>query len=114
MLGEKLDAADLGEGGHRRRPAYALRDRETGKVASAKYRQAVAPTCSSAGPPSSNRRAPARGAAVQIELADGRSVRSDAADVDDVLSNFFGRDVELSRAAQNGYTIDQYHPDEEN
>jgi hypothetical protein len=51
---------------------------------------------------------------VQIELADGRSVRGDAADVDDVLSNFFGRDVELSRGAQNGYTIDRYHPDEEN
>jgi uncharacterized protein YcbX len=30
------------------------------------------------------------------------------------LSRFFGRDVELARAAQNGYTIDQYHPDEEN
>jgi hypothetical protein len=30
------------------------------------------------------------------------------------LSRFFGRDVELARAAQSGYTIDQYHPDEEN
>ena len=39
---------------------------------------------------------------------------SDAPDVDAVLSRFFGRDVELARAAQNGYTIDQYHPDEEN
>jgi uncharacterized protein YcbX len=51
---------------------------------------------------------------VRIELADGSSVLSDAADVDAVLSRFFGRDVELARAAQNGYTIDQYHPDEEN
>lgn len=50
----------------------------------------------------------------RIELADGESVRSDAADVDDVLSHFFGRDVELTSAAENGYTIDQYHPDEEN
>src|SRR5204862_8001571 len=50
----------------------------------------------------------------RIELADGTSVRSDAADVDAVLSRFFGRDVELAAAAQNGYTIDQYHPDEEN
>jgi uncharacterized protein YcbX len=39
---------------------------------------------------------------------------SDATDVDAVLSRFFGRDVELARAAQDGYTIDQYHPDEEN
>jgi MOSC domain-containing protein len=51
---------------------------------------------------------------VRIELADGNSVLSDAADVDAVLSRFFGRDVELARAAHNGYTIDQYHPDLEN
>jgi hypothetical protein len=51
---------------------------------------------------------------VRIELADGNSVLSDAADVDAVLSRFFGRDVELARAAQNGYTIDQYQPDLEN
>jgi uncharacterized protein YcbX len=51
---------------------------------------------------------------VRIELADGNAVLSDAADVDAVLSRFFGRDVELAHAAQNGYTIDQYHPDEEN
>ena len=51
---------------------------------------------------------------VRIELADGTSVMSDAADVDAVLSRFFGRDVQLARAAQDGYTIDQYHPDEEN
>jgi uncharacterized protein YcbX len=41
-------------------------------------------------------------------------VQSDAADVDAVLSQFFGRDVELAHAAQNGYTINQYHPDEAN
>src|SRR6266446_5270168 len=38
----------------------------------------------------------------------------DAEDVDAELSRFFGRDVELARAADNGYSIDQYHPDEEN
>jgi uncharacterized protein YcbX len=51
---------------------------------------------------------------VRIELGDGNVVLSDAPDVDAVLSRFFGRDVELAHAAQNGYTIDQYHPDEEN
>ena len=51
---------------------------------------------------------------MRIELADGTVVLSDAPDVDAVLSRFFGRDVELAHAAQNGYTIDQYHPDEEN
>ena len=52
--------------------------------------------------------------AVRIDLADGDSVLSDAPDVDAVLSRFFGRDVELARAARDGYTIDQDHPDEEN
>jgi len=51
---------------------------------------------------------------VRIDLADGESVLSDASDSDAILSRFFGRDVELARAAQSGYTIDQYHPDEEN
>src|SRR5256884_9009853 len=114
MLGEELDAADLGEGGIVGDRAFALRDRETGKIASAKH-----PTlwpnlleCRAAfvEPPRRGEEIPP----ARIELADGNSVLSDAADVDAVLSRFFGRDVELARAAQNGYTIDQYHPDEEN
>src|SRR5438093_11824444 len=114
MLGEELDAVDLTEGGVVGDRAYALRDRETGKVASAKHPK-VWPDlfgCRAefVEPPRPGDELPA----VRIELADGNSVLSDAADVDAVLSRFFGRDVELARAAQNGYTIDQYHPDEEN
>ena len=114
MLGEELDAVDLGEGGVIGDRAYAVRDRETGKVASAKHPK-VWPNlfaCRAAfvePPRAGDELPPAR-----IELGDGTSVMSDAADVDAVLSRFFGRDVELARAAQNGYTIDQYHPDEEN
>jgi hypothetical protein len=37
MLGEELDAVDLSEGGVVGDRAYALRYRETGKVASAKH-----------------------------------------------------------------------------
>ena len=114
MLGEELDAVDLSEGGVIGDRAYAVRDRETGKVASAKHPK-VWPNlfaCRAAfvePPRAADELPPAR-----IELGDGTSVMSDAADVDAVLSRFFGRDVELARAAQNGYTIDQYHPDEEN
>ena len=114
MLGEELDAAELGEGGIEGDRAYAVRDRETGKVASAKHpklwpnllgcRAAFVET------PRPDDELPP----VRIELADGNAVLSDAPDVDAVLSRFFGRDVELANAAQNGYTIDQYHPDEEN
>src|SRR6059058_1153019 len=114
MLGEQLDAGDLGEGGMVGDRAYAIRDRETGKVASAKHPK-LWPNlleCRAAfvEPPRPGADLPP----ARIELADESSVQSDAPDVDAVLSSFFGRDVELARAAQNGYTIDQYHPDEEN
>jgi uncharacterized protein YcbX len=114
MLGEELDTADLSERGVVGDRAYALVDKETGKVASAKHAKlwpdllkcraafVEAPRPSAEVPPA------------RIDLADGTSVRSDARDVDAVLSGFFGRDVELASAADNGYTIDQYHPDEEN
>jgi uncharacterized protein len=114
MLGEELDAADVNEGGIVGDRAYAIRDRETGKVASAKHPKLwpdlLACRAAFVEPPRPGADLPA----TVIELADGSSVRSDAADADAVLSRFFGRDVELARAAQNGYTIDQYHPDEEN
>jgi MOSC domain-containing protein len=114
MLGEELEAVDLSGGGIIGDRAYAIRDRETGKVASAKHPKLWPDlfACRAAfveAPQPGDEIPPAR-----IELADGTSVMSDASDVDAVLSRFFGRDVELARAAQNGYTIDQYHPDEEN
>jgi uncharacterized protein len=114
MLGEEVDAADLSEGGIVGDRAYAVRDRETGKVASAKHPKLwpdmLACRAAFVEPPRAGDELPP----ARIELADGNSVMSDADDVDDVLSAFFGRDVELSHAAENGYTIDQYHPDEEN
>jgi MOSC domain-containing protein len=114
MLGEELDAVDLREGGIVGDRAYAVRDSETGKVASAKHPKLwpnlFACRAAFVEPPGPAEELPA----TRIELADGTSVMSDAADVDAVLSRFFGREVELARAAENGYTIDQYHPDEEN
>jgi uncharacterized protein len=113
MLGEQVDQADASEGGIVGDRAYAVVDRETGKVASAKHPKVwpdmlgcqaafVEPPRPGDTPP------PAR-----IDLADGTSVTSDDDEVDAVLSRFFGRNVELAHSAQNGYTIDQYHPDQE-
>jgi uncharacterized protein YcbX len=113
MQGEELDAVELSEGGVVGDRAYALRDRETGKVASAKHPKLwpdlLACRAAFVDAPHDDELP-----SVRIELADGNVVLSDALDVDAVLSRFFGRDVELAHAAQNGYTIDQYHPDEEN
>ena len=114
MLGEELDEVDLSEGGVVGDRAYALRDRETGKVASAKHPKLWPDLLGCRATFVDEPRADDELPPVRIELADGNSVLSDAPDVDAVLSRFFGRDVELAHAAQNGYTIDQYHPDEEN
>jgi uncharacterized protein len=114
MLGEELEAADVTDGGIVGDRAFALVDRETGKVASAKH-PTVWPhllSCRAGfveAPVDPDDLPPAR-----IELADGTSVMSDAPDVDAVLSRFFGRDVELASAARGGCRIDQYHPDVEN
>ena len=114
MLGERVGVVEVGTGGIVGDRAYAVRDRATGKVASAKNPKAwpglLACRAAFIESPRPGDELPP----VRIDLADGDSVLSDAPDVDAVLSRFFGRDVELARAARHGYTIDQYHPDEEN
>jgi uncharacterized protein YcbX len=114
MLGEELDAVDVSERGVVGDRAYALRDRETGKVASAKHPKLWPNLLACRAAFVDATRPDNELPPVRIELADGNAVLSDAPDVDTVLSRFFGRDVELAHAAQNGFTIDQYHPDEEN
>jgi uncharacterized protein len=114
MLGEQVGVVEVGEGGIIGDRAYAVRDRQTGKVASAKnpklWPGLLACRAAFVEPPRLGDELPP----VRIDLADGDSVLSDAPEANAVLSRFFGRDVELARAAQHGYTIDQYHPDEEN
>ncbi len=111
MPGERLDAADVAEGGILGDRAYALIDAESGNVVSGKNPRL--------GPAMLGRRAefaePPRAGAdmppVRITLSDGTSVWSDAPDVDGTLSGFLGHDVRLARAAPEDFTVDQYHPD---
>jgi uncharacterized protein YcbX len=114
MLGEALETVEVGPGGVAGDRAYAIVDRETGKVASAKHPKVwpdlLACRAMFTEPPVAGADAPP----AEIELKDGTTVRTDAADVEDVLSRFFGRDVELARSAPEDFTIDQYHPDLEN
>jgi uncharacterized protein len=114
MLGEELDSVDLSEGGVAGDRAYAIVDKETGKVASAKHPKLWPDLLKCRAALVEEPRAGEDVPPARIQLADGTSLQTDAADVDAVLSRFFGREVELSSAADNGYTIDQYHPDEEN
>lgn len=111
MQGETLLAAELSERGIVGDRAYALTDVETRKVVSAKsvklFPAMFGCRASFVEPPALDAAIPP----VVITMADGTSVRSDAADCDEVLSGFFGRKVVLSAAAPADFTIDQYHPD---
>ena len=114
MQGEELNEIPVGPAGLVGDRAYAILDRETGKVASATHPklwpQLISCRATFVEAPLEGGQLPA----IRIELADGTAVRSDAADVDAVLSRFFGRQVALARAAPKDFTIDQYHPDIEN
>jgi uncharacterized protein YcbX len=111
MRGETLEAADLTEAGMVGDRAYALIDRDTGKVMSGKNPRLGANLlgCQAAFvevPDPGDEKPP-----VRITLPDGTSVTSDSPGVDASLSRFFGRPVTLQRAAPDDFTIDQYHPD---
>jgi uncharacterized protein YcbX len=111
MLGEELDVAAIGERGLFGDRAYALVDAETGKVVSAKnprrwhklfecraqYLESPDPTGDV--PP------------VRITMPDGTAVRSDAAEVDDLLSRALGRPVRLTSRAPEKVIIDECRPD---
>jgi hypothetical protein len=111
MQGEPLEVGEVTEAGIVGDRVYAVVDRETGMVVSAKHpkkwpnvlacraRFRETPVAGQEPPP------------VQIDLPDGTTVMSDDPDASAALSRFFGRDVELAAAAPSGYTIEQYHPD---
>jgi uncharacterized protein YcbX len=113
MRGERLDTVDLTDTGIAGDRAYGIVDVASGKVASAKHPRLwpdlLRCRATFDGPPVAGRAAPP----ARIELGDGTVVRSDAPDVDDVLSRYLGRQVTLTRAAPADYTIAEYHPDVE-
>jgi len=112
--GEKPDQVQFDKQGVLGDRAYALIDKKTGKVVSAKSVKQFPNLlmCKAAyleTPQPGNEIPP-----VRITLADGTVVNSDSENVNQILSNFFKRDVELAREAPDDFTIDQYHPDLEN
>lgn len=111
MQGEELNAAEFTERGCVGDRAYALIDRETGKVASAKnprkwaglfdFRAAFVepPRAGAALPP------------VRITLPGGNVVTSGQDDVDAILSRAIGRSVTLGVAALEQPSLEEYWPD---
>jgi MOSC domain-containing protein len=114
MQGEQLEAAHVREAGIIGDRAFALVDRQTGKVASAKHPKLWPDLLGCRAAFLESPRPDAQLPPARIDLADGTTVMSDAPDVDAVLSRFFRREVKLTRAAPEDFTIDQYHPDIEN
>jgi len=111
MQGARLEQGEFTERGLLGDRTYALIDKETGKVASAKsvrlFPDLISCKAVFVEPPQLDAELPP----VQISLPGGTTVSSESGEVDQVLSSFFGRDVTLARAAPDDFTIDQYHPD---
>ena len=111
MLGEELNSSDVTERGLVGDRAYALIDKETGKVASAKNPRKweklfdchsvfmERPQVAENIPP------------VRITLPDGTQILSSKGEVvDHILSNAFGREVRLMRADLENPSYEEYWP----
>ena len=111
MAGERLEETTFTDRGLVGDRGYGLIDVKTKKVVSGKSARLFPGILNCQAtylePPTLGQELPP----VRISLADGSSVTSDSADIDQALSSFFNRPVSLSRAAPDNYTIDQYHPD---
>lgn len=113
MQGEQPASVEFTERGVVGDRAYALVETDTGKVLSGKTPRlgTLLLSCQAAffdAPRPGDGLSP-----VRITFPDGTTVTSDAPNADATLSDFFGRNVTLQRAAPDDFTIDQYHPDVE-
>jgi uncharacterized protein YcbX len=115
MMGEELNCSDVTDRGLLGDRQFAVVDRSTGKVGGAKnprkwgnffdFRAAYAE------PPQMG----ARISPVRITLPDGTVVTSDQADLEQILSRVFGRDVAFEEARPDNHssaaTAEEYWPD---
>ncbi len=109
MMGEELCQASLTAAGIAGDRTFALVDRETGKVASAKnpnkWARLMECRAELVEEPVTDR------AEAVITFPDGARVRSDQPDVHRLLSRFIGREVSLERLAPEAPSLEEYSPD---
>jgi uncharacterized protein len=112
MLGSRVEQAQVRASGLAGDRSWALVDRQTGKVASAKqprlWRSLLQLRAEYHG--DAARADPA--GAVTITLPDGTAVRAGEPGTDEVLSGFVGRPVGLRQGREPGTAIDRAVPDE--
>ncbi|MGH2374430.1 MAG: MOSC domain-containing protein [Candidatus Methylomirabilaceae bacterium] len=111
MMGEELNAADLTQRGLLGDRAYALVDRSTGKVVSAKnprkwsklfdFRAAFVEA------PRSGQKIPP----VRITLPNGTIATTEQSDLEQALSDVLGREVALATTAPETPSLEEYWPD---
>ena len=111
MMGEELNAADITQRGLLGDRAYALVDRSTGKVVSAKnprkwsklfdFRAAFVEA------PRSGQKIPP----VRITLPNGTIATTEQGDLDQALSDVLGREVTLAATAPETPSLEEYWPD---
>ena len=104
LLGEDLTSSDVTDRGLAHDRGFALVDRGTGKVASAKnprlWRDLLTLTARHTGP------------ATRITAPDGKAFSSADPGIDDALSALLGRPVTLARTPPLGAALDRADPDE--
>lgn len=105
MRGEPLHMAQVSERGIMYDRGYALLDRETGKIASAKRPRLWGPLLQC------RAQVVSTDGAVRIELADGQALLAEQDDADAVLSALTGRSVRLVRTPPPAPEIERYWPD---
>jgi uncharacterized protein len=104
-LGERIEAVDVDAAGFTGDRTFGVVDSATGLVASAKRPKRWARLLEL-------RSELVEPGVVRLVLPDGRGIVSGAADADEVLSAYLGRDVELRAKAGPGASIERSNPDE--
>ena len=105
MLGEELDAAEFTELGIDGDRAYAVVDREDGRIASGKHPRKWSAMLQLRAAYTDGPESP-----VTITFPDGSVVRSDDSEVDGRLSSFLGREVTLRWHSNNDYVFEDVWP----
>jgi uncharacterized protein len=112
MLGTRVEQAEVRASGLAGDRSWALVDRQTGKVASAKQPRLWRSLLQLRAEYHGDAARADPGGAVTITLPDGTAVRAGEPGTDEVLSGFVGRPVGLRQGRAAGSGIDRAVPDE--